>query len=345
MTNVALIGLGMVADTHLAAIRDATSANLIGVLGRDKIKAQAFAKKATASIGQPVRLYQTIDELAHDDTLDFAIIATPPDARQQFVAKLVQAKKPILVEKPIERTLEAAQMIVELCENNALPLGVVLQHRARSASVELKNLIDAGELGEIAAVELRVPWWREQSYYDAPGRGTFARDGGGVLINQAIHTIDLAHWLLGPIEAVQAMLTTTPLHELEAEDWAGAVFRLRSGAVGTLVATTSAYPGDTESILISGTLGSARLHSGVVKIDFLDGTSKNLGAQASTGGGADPMAFTHDWHQSIIEDFTRCLGTNDTPIASGRSALMAQATIEAMSIASRSGQTTEVVEV
>ncbi|GFE49114.1 dehydrogenase [Roseobacter cerasinus] len=337
-----LIGLGMVAGNHLAAIRDAEGIALAGVMGRDATRTQLFAEKATQEMGYLVPARGSITEIAEDAAIDFVVIATPPDARQDLVTVLSAAGKPILMEKPIERTLAAAEAIVTTCENAGVSLGLVLQHRARAASQKLKQLLDGRALGQIATVEIRVPWWRDQAYYAAPGRGTYARDGGGVMINQAIHTLDLALWLLGPIRRVQAMMRTTPLHRMEAEDWAGALFELENGACGSLMATTAAYPGEAESLSIQGSKAAAHLASGVLTMTHLDGRVETFGAEASTGGGADPMAFTHAWHQAVLEDFAASLTTGTPPLASDQSALEAHRVIDAMERASRSGHITEI---
>ncbi|KIC47260.1 oxidoreductase [Ruegeria sp. ANG-S4] len=335
--NIALIGLGMVAGTHVAAINASDSGlNLAGVLGRNPQKTAAFAQR------HGTRAFGSIEDIANDPSIDFAIIATPPDQRTELVHILSAAGKPILMEKPIERTLEAATGIVERCETRDVPLGIVFQHRARAASKALKSALANGDLGSIATVDIRVPWWRDQSYYDEPGRGTYARDGGGVMISQAIHTLDLAMWLLGPISNIQAMMKKTPLHDLEAEDWAGALFEMENGAVGTLMATTAEFPGAAETITIQGTRTKAHLESGVLTLTTLDGAEATTGETAATGGGADPMAFTHEWHQSVIEDFAQSIRNRTEPMATGRSALLTHAVIDAMQVADRTGQKTRV---
>lgn len=335
--NIALIGLGMVADTHVAAIQSSDMGlNLCGVLGRNPVRTAEFAAR------HRTKVYTSLADLIQDTSVDFVILATPPDARMDIVKTLVAADKPILMEKPIERDLAAATQIVEICEAANVPLGIMFQHRARATSQALKSAIDAGTLGDIATVDLRVPWWRDQSYYDAPGRGTYARDGGGVMISQAIHTLDLALWLLGPITSVQSMMRRTALHTLEAEDWAGALFETQNGAVGTLVATTAAYPGGTETITLQGTKASAHLGAGVLTITPLNGEVETFGTSTQTGGGADPMAFTHAWHQSIIEDFAKSLTQARPPMVTARSALQAHAVIAAMQTASTTGQRTQV---
>ncbi|WP_375229708.1 Gfo/Idh/MocA family protein [Roseobacter sp. S98] len=337
-----LIGLGMVADTHLLAVRDAQPAvTLSGAMGRDGDRTRAFAAKASEALGYTVPPLADTGDPAFTEA-DFVILTTPPDARLALVRALAAAGKPILMEKPVERTLANARKIVELCEQSNIPLGIVLQHRARAASLQLRESLNKGALGDVATVDIRVPWWRDQVYYDVPGRGTYARDGGGVMINQAIHTLDLALWLLGPVRSLQAQMHKTPLHQLEAEDWASALLTFESGAVGSLAATTAAWPGTSESITIQGTKARAHLEAGVLVIDSLDGQTTHYGETSATGGGADPMAFTHAWHQSVLEDFATTLRTGGEPLATGRSALPAQAVIATMEEAARTGRITEV---
>jgi UDP-N-acetyl-2-amino-2-deoxyglucuronate dehydrogenase len=335
--NIALIGIGMVAETHINAIkRSSHGLRLCGVLGRDAAKTAQFA-----AIHQ-THAFPSIDAIALDPSVDVVIIATPPDARLEAAKKLASAGKPILLEKPIERTLNAAREIVEICEKARVPLGVVFQHRVRAASIALKETLASNRLGTIVSAEIRVPWWRDQAYYDVQGRGTYARDGGGVMISQAIHTLDLAHWLLGPIIAVQAMMRRTALHHLEAEDWTGALLEFDCGAVGTLMATTAAFPGGAETIALQGTKGAALLGEGILTLTDLNGETEVFGASATTGGGSDPMGFTHAWHQSVIEDFADAIAQGRPPLIPAREALLTHAVIDAMERASKSGQRTVV---
>lgn len=332
--KVALIGHGMVAETHLRALTDSKSLEPQGLLGRDPSKARAFLERH----GSEALVYDDITSLCADPDVDFAVITTPPNKRIELVEALTDARIPILMEKPVERNLTAAEGIAKICEARGVLAGVVFQHRAREASQALKRLILAGEIGDVVAAEIRVPWWRNQAYYDEPGRGTYARDGGGVMISQAIHTLDLALWLLGPVQSVQASMQTTALHRMESEDWAGALVQFTSGARATLTATTAFFPGTAESISLQGTRAHARLENGVLTISYLNGRVETLGETASgTGGGADPMAFTHAWHQSVIEDFAASLDQSRDPLCTVREALRAHAVIDAMERASKSG--------
>lgn len=339
--KLALIGLGMVAETHVRAIAAAPDLSLSGVLARDPARAASFADRMTPILGSAPSVFADIDAVAASD-VDFVLLCTPPDARADLVTSLARAGKPILMEKPVERTAAAATALVETCETAGVPLGIVFQHRMRAASQYLTRLLATGELGRIAAVEITVPWWRDQAYYDAPGRGTYARDGGGVLINQAIHTLDLALTYTGPVARVQAMARTTALHAMEAEDFVTAGLEFASGAVGSVTASTASHPGAPERIVLHGTHGSARLASGQLRLDMADGTSRTLGDAGATGGGADPMAFTHAWHQAVIEDFAAALRDARPPACTGREALRVHHLIEAITRSSAEGRIVEV---
>jgi len=337
--GVAMIGTGMVARTHLLAIRDArVPLRLISVLSRNPGRARGFADDAAKVLGHEVGVSEDLQEIAGDDRVDIALVLTPPDARRAVIEPLARAGKAILLEKPVGRTLEEAQEVVALCEAVKVPLGVVFQHRMREASVAATDLVAGGALGALGLAEIAVPWWREQAYYDEPGRGTYARDGGGVLISQAIHTIDLALSLTGPVSAVTAMTGTTPLHRMEAEDMAVAGLRFESGALGWLTASTASFPGAAESITLHFENASLRLAEGVLRVEWRDGLTETHGATATTGGGADPMAFTHDWHASVLEDFATAVMAGRTPAITGRGALAAHELIHAINVSAETGQ-------
>lgn len=342
--NVALIGVGMVAKTHLRAVRDlAPLVRLRGVLATTPERAQAFADTAAREEGVgDVVAYPDLEALIADAALDFVIVLTPPNARQAIVEGLCAARMPILMEKPVERDLARATALVETCERAANPLGIVFQHRFRSVSEQLATLLQDGALGAVGLVEVSVPWWREQAYYDEPGRGTFARDGGGVLISQAIHSLDLMLSLVGDVSRVQAMAVRTRFHDMEAEDFVSAGLTFASGAVGSLQASTAQYPGGAEFIIVHGDKGVARLGAGQLALDWRDGREEIVGEAGSTGGGADPMAFTHAWHQSVIEDFALALQQGRAPRVTGREALRVHRLIDALIASSGAGRAVDL---
>lgn len=326
-----LIGLGMVAPIYAKALDDLPDIALHGIHSRDPAKRAAFRQAHSPQAKE----YESIAEIAADPEVDFVLLATPPNARAEIVDTLAGAGKPILMEKPIERTLAAADALVARCENAGVPLGVMLQHRARPVVADLRRVM--ADLGPLHAVEISIPWWRPQSYYDEPGRGSYARDGGGVMISQAIHTMDLALSLTGPVAEVTAMTATTGLHRMEAEDWVTCGLRFANGAVGTLFATTAAYPGRGEAIRLYHGRAAVTLEANELRIDRLDGTSQTIGASASSGAGADPMAFTHEWHRDVIADFAAALRDRRPPMVTGRDALAVHRLIAAIETSARDG--------
>ncbi|WP_342076790.1 Gfo/Idh/MocA family oxidoreductase [Yoonia sp. SS1-5] len=329
--NVAIIGAGMVARTHVMALADlGHKLRLRAVYSRRPDATEAFARDATQRCGYSVAAYSSLQAICADPDIHWVIVLTPPNARLPIVEALAVAGKSILLEKPVERDLPAATQLVTTCEKANVTLGVVFQHRVRQASRALADLISGGTTGNLAMAEVFVPWWRDQSYYDEPGRGSYARDGGGVLISQAIHSLDLLLSLAGPVDAVQAMAHSTHLHQMEAEDYVTAAFRFKNGAAGSLIASTASYPGDAESITLHFSHCVARLQSGELRVIWRDGRTDITGETAATGGGADPMAFTHEWHRDVIEDFADSMVQDTPPLVPGRAALQVHALIGAI---------------
>lgn len=335
--GVGVIGLGMAAAPHAKSLVDLS----------DKVSVKrAFARSAEArrvfcrQYGFPEA--NSIDDILTDDTIQAVLILTPPNARTDLVRACVAAGKHILMEKPIERTIAAAEDIVSLCDDAGINLGIVFQHRYRAGSVRLRALLASGELGSAANVRVQVPWWRGQDYYDEPGRGTFVRDGGGVLISQAIHSLDLMLSLFGPVNEVQALAGTTGLHRMEAEDFVAGGMRFANGALGALMATTAAFPGEAETIDVDCENGSARLRSGILSIHWRDGRHERLGHDVATGSGADPMAFSHEWHRDLIADFTDAVATGRPPAVTGREALNVHYLIDALLQSSMTGRSMPV---
>jgi predicted dehydrogenase len=335
--GIGIVGLGMVADVHARALAElAPEVEVRGVFARDPARRADFAARHRLPAAP------SLEALLADPRLDAILLLTPPDARLPIVEAAAQAGKHVLAEKPLERSAAAATEIVELCERAGVTLGVVFQHRMRAASRALAELARSGRLGALATVQVALPWWRPQSYYDEPGRGSYARDGGGVLITQAIHTLDLMLSVTGPVAEVAAIAGTTRLHRMEAEDFVGAGLRFANGALGSLVATTAAFPGGPESLALGFEEGTGRLEAGALSVTRRDGTSETIGAASGTGGGADPMAFPHDWHRDIIADFVGAVREGRPPAVPGRTALEVHRLIDALARSAREGRMVEL---
>lgn len=255
------------------------------------------------------------------------LVLTPPNTHLELVERCAAAGKHVLLEKPLEISTLRAERLVQACKN--VKLGVVLQHRFRPAAEKLRELLP--KLGKLVSASAMVPNWRPQSYYDQPGRGTRARDGGGVLLTQAIHTLDLFLSFTGEPLEVKSFFTTTPVHKMETEDLVAAAVRFRNGALGVVHATTSAYPGFPEWIELVGTGGTAQLEGTSLKMNFVDGTAFEMKTESGVGGtGADPMAFPHDWHRGVLADFLDAIEHDREPRVSGAEALKVHRFIDAL---------------
>jgi predicted dehydrogenase len=330
--GVGVVGTGMAAKPHALALNDLKDIiEVKGIFSRNKEKRKLFAENYNFVTAN------NIEDISQNSEIDMVIIITPPNQRLELVDKFSRAGKHILMEKPIERSTEKAEKIVDICRKNKVSLGIVFQHRFRESSIKLKQLINENKLGSIYSVQVNIPWWRDQSYYDELGRGTYERDGGGVLISQAIHTLDLMINLVGPVEVVQAISKTTPFHKMESEDFVAGAFQFKNGAIGSLMASTSSYPGYPESIVLNCEKGSVKLESGTLKIQWQNNKIEEFGETSGTGGSADPMAFPFDWHKSLIKSFALSLNNNKSPVVSGEEALKVHNLIDALIESSNKG--------
>jgi len=336
--GVGIIGLGMAVTPHGRSLQDlGHRVSVKGVFARNMDRRAAIASE----FGFPAA--DSVDAIIDDPDIAVVLLLTPPNARIELVERLAAAGKHILMEKPVERTTATAEAIVATCERAGVTLGIVFQHRFRPNSIRLKELRAGGPLGAIAAVRLSVPWWRPQAgYYDQPGRGTLERDGGGVLISQAIHPLDLMLSLTAPVREVQAIAGTTRVHQMETEDFVGAGLRFADGALGSLSATTAAYPGASEQLALDCERGSVVLQAGDLAIHWRDGRSERFTEDSGFGGGADPMAFPHDWHLALITDFLDAIEAGRPPTVSGREALKVHRLIDALLASSREGRAVAV---
>lgn len=336
--GIGVIGAGMAAKPHALALKALEDRiDVRGVWRRDAAARQAFC----AEYDFPAA--PSFEALLADPGVEAVLILTPPNAREEIVAAAAAAGKHVLMEKPVERDTSAATRIVETCESAGVTLGVIFQHRFRAASQALAEKIAGGELGALFAVHLVVPWWRpQQGYYDKPGRGTFAQDGGGVLITQAIHSLDLMLSLTGSVKAVTALAATTGFHQMETEDFVAGGLEFANGAVGAVMATTANFPGGAESLTLNCAKASATLSGGTLTLNWFDGRTETVGEASNSGGGADPMAFPFDWHMAQIAEFAEAVQAGRQPLSTGRSALRVHQLIDALIASSREGRRVEV---
>lgn len=333
--RIGIIGLGMAVGPHAKSLMDlADRVDVAGAFSPSAARREAFA----ASTGFPV--CDSVEGILDDASISAVLLLTPPNTHLDLVRQAAAAGKHILLEKPLETSLPRAEAVAAAAEAAKVKLGIVLQHRFRPVARALAEVVQQGRLGDLVSASARTYNWRPQSYYDQPGRGTKARDGGGVLLTQAIHTLDLLISLTGLPEEVMAYGTTSAMHRMETEDLAMGALRFANGALGSISTTTCAYPGFPDGIDIIGTKGTARLDGGHLSMQFHDGTSLAIDDEDKIGGaGVDPMAFSHHHHRALIDDFLAAVENDHRlPAITGREALKAHYLIEAILRSSQAGR-------
>ena len=331
-TRIAIIGLGMAVTPHARGLMDL----------RDSVEvAYAFspseARRAAFAASFPFPLADSLDTILADTSVEAVLVLTPANTHSDVAIRCAEAGKHVLLEKPIDITTARAEALVAACRRAGVTLGVVLQHRFRPAGMRLAEILSTGELGRIVGCSTIIRLWRPQGYYDEPGRGTFARDGGGVLLSQGIHTLDLMLSLSGPVAEVTGYAATTPVHRMETEDMVCAAVRFANGAFGTIDATTAAYPGFAERIELIGRDATASLAGTSLDMAWHDGRRESVAADQSPGGtGADPMAFPHDYHRAVMADFIAAVRSGGEPRVTGEEALKVHHLIDALIAAGKS---------
>ena len=335
--GIAVVGAGMGWTPHALSLRDlADRADVVGVYSRSAER----RARAAAEHGFPVT--DDLAGLIADPRTAAVMVLTPPAAHLDIVRMAAAAGRDILLEKPVELTTERARLLVRAAHEAGVTLGMVLQYRMRPAALRMRELVAAGHLGRLITASCCVPWWRPQAYYDEPGRGSLARDGGGVLLTQAIHSLDLFLALTGPVASVMAMADTSAAHRMETEDVAAAALRFAGGAIGAVFATTAQYPGFAERLDLVFERATARLDGEALHLQWQDGTEERVGNAASHGGGADPMAYSHEHHRAVLADFLDALDEKRLPAAPGAEVLRVHTLIDAILASSGSGSRVEI---
>lgn len=346
MPGFGIVGCGMISRFHAKALSEVPGARIVAVMDSDPPRARKFADE----LGLGDSVYTELTPMLVRKDVDIVIVSTPSGVHMDPAVAAASAGKHVVVEKPLEVTVERCDRIIEACDRNGVKLCTIFPSRFADANRTLKAAVDAGRFGRLTLGETTCKWWRSQAYYDQGGwRGTRALDGGGALMNQAIHNVDLLLWMMGPATHVTAFTGLLAHERIEVEDTAVACLRFRNGALGVIEATTSVYPGYPKTIAVHGDRGSALIEQeDVLRWEFIPATAEDQAIKerfatkvAAEGGASDPSAISHEYHARQLRDFVQALESGRRPLVDGREGRRAVETILAIY---RSAETGRVVE-
>lgn len=327
--GIGIVGCGAIAPVHAQALAALPNARLVAVTDVDRDRAEAFAREFGA-VCEP-----DLDALVARTDIDVVDVCVPSGLHAAVAVPAAEAGKHLIVEKPIDVTLAAADRLLDAAGKAGVGLTVISQRRFDPGYQELRALVDQGRLGRLVLGDAHVKWYRAQEYYDSgEWRGTWAVDGGGALMNQGVHYVDLLRWVMGPVREVTG-LCVTQSHNIEVEDVALALLRFESGAVGSLEVTTSAFPGLPERIEVSGTGGTMVIETGKTRVRELVDEADEVGSHgksvadlfaerpdvAEAGPGpARSAVIGAAAHAAQISDFLSSLDNDALPLVTGEEA-------------------------
>ncbi len=341
--GIGIVGCGMIAEYHARAVDEIDGARVVAAYSRTL----ANAEKIAGIAGHGCRTYDDLDAMLRRPEIDVVCVCTPSGAHMEPAVAAARAGKHVVVEKPLEVDLARCDAIINACDEAGVRLCAIFPSRFTPANVRLKEAVDSGRFGRLTLGDTHVKWWRTQEYYDSGGwRGTWKLDGGGALMNQAIHNVDLLYWLMGDVDSVAAHAATLAHSRIEVEDTVVASVRFKNGALGTIQAATSVYPGLAKRIEIHGDRGSARVEQDDVTLwDFQEKIpSDNIilaaiaGRSSGNSGASDPRGISHLGHREQIADFLRALDGQGEPAVDGREGRKSVEIIRAVYRSAREGK-------
>lgn len=298
--NLVILGAGGIAHTHAQALQYSNAFKLAGVCGNIRQQVDEFAKQ------YKIDAYYSLEDLLNDSNIDVISVCTPSGLHADQGLRIAKAGKHVLMEKPIALTVPDAKNLIEECRQAKVFIGAFFQRRFEEDVVKLKELINSGKLGEVFHLSLQMNWYRSPEYYATGGwRGTWAMDGGGALMNQSIHYVDMVCNLLGDPKNVFAR-SRTCMHNIEVDDLTMAIWQFEAGKTCTYQVTTAAYPGFETRIEVYGTKGSATMiNEQLISINTMDG--HNFKRETAQQGAVSTPAVAFDNHAKIYQAFANKL--------------------------------------
>ena len=342
MIHVGLIGAGNISGTHARAVSDIAGARIAAVQAPTLAHATQLAERHQAAA------YDTLERLLDHRPLDMVIVGSPSGLHAEHGVAAAKRGLHVLVEKPIDVTVASADALIAEASRAGVTLGVIFQDRLKRDLARLKAIVDDGGLGAPLLATASVKWYRPPSYYQGSRwRGTRALDGGGALMNQGVHTVDLLVWLFGPVRRVFGKVATKR-HAIEVEDTAVATLEFANGAVGTIEATTAAYPGYSRRLELTGSNGTAAIEGdALVALDLQQGSdlsrrSATANGRAKAENAASPVVSDVSAHRAVIEDFIRAMKDGARPCCDGADGRRSVEVIAAIYRASQIGAPVDV---
>jgi UDP-N-acetyl-2-amino-2-deoxyglucuronate dehydrogenase len=333
--GIALVGCGGMGGAHAREIATIDNARLVATCDIIEERARRFAEEFAAEA------YTDLTAVLARDDVEVVDIATPSGSHAEIGIAAAKAGKHVITEKPLDVTLEACDALIKACDEAGVTLMCIFQSRYTQSVRKIRQTLDEGRLGRLLMGDMYLKWWRSQEYYDsADWRGTWALDGGGCMMNQGAHYVDLLQLFMGPVDSLFAY-TDTLAHDMETEDVAAATVRFKSGAIGVIEGTTCAWPGLSARIELHGENGSIVWQDGEIAAWKIEGEDDEPEGSAPTiTAAADPMALSADPHQRQIQTFLNCLETGQQPEPSGPEARKA---VEIILAIYESARTSKVV--
>jgi predicted dehydrogenase len=334
----------MIAGFHIRALAEIPGARVVALM--DQIP--GAAQRLSDSSALNCEAYTELGPMLKRKDVDVVIVSTPSGAHMESAVAAAEAGKHVVVEKPLEITVERCDRIINTCAKHRVQLCTIFPSRFADANRALKAAVDAGRFGRLTLAETTCKWWRSQEYYDKGGwRGTWALDGGGALMNQAIHNVDLLQWIMGPVSHISGFTATLAHERIEVEDTAVACLRFASGALGVIQATTSVYPGFPKTIAVHGDKGTAVIEQeDVLRWEFTPETAQDRAIKerfaqktGASGGSSNPAAISHVGHAQQLSDFVEAIETGRAPLVDGREGRRAVEIILAIYRSAKTGQT------
>ena len=324
--KIGIIGCGTIAGVQAQAIQESENLDLVSAFSRSEKNARAFGDKFN------IEWNTNWDRFINNPELDAVSICSPNGNHLDYGEKAAKAGKHVIVEKPIEINVQRGKQLIRVCEENRVALAVIYQSRFISEIRNLKSKFDKQEFGKIFMGDANIKWFRGQDYYDSgEWRGSLALDGGGVLINQAIHTIDLLQWFMGDVESVYGKIATLTHQKLEGEDNAVAVLKFKSGALGVIQGSTSIQPAQPRKIEFHGEKGTVVIDGDDVILLKIDSILSSQGKKKPASGASSPLAgFSIEPHKNQFESIAKAISNGTEPPVSGKESLKSLAIVQAI---------------